>query len=61
MKPGSKATAKIVFKDGGSAIVKGEILRVDEHDVIFNLSKGISLKRVIDEQRYIIENYPDRQ
>ncbi|BCL73489.1 conserved hypothetical protein [Vibrio nigripulchritudo MADA3029] len=38
--------------------VEGSLLRFDKNEVIFQLSKGPSLKNMVEEQRHIRKKYP---
>jgi hypothetical protein len=46
------------FRDGETVSIEGVVLRVDETEVVVKLSSGLSLKRMLDEQRRLREKYP---
>jgi hypothetical protein len=58
LKTGLEINAEIIFHDGEAVTVVGKILRIVKNKVILNLSKGIPLKKIVNEQRYLIKNYP---
>ena len=56
---GVELVVQITFNNGEQLDLEGEILRTDEKITVLRLSKPITLKRILAEQRYIKLNYPD--
>lgn len=48
----------IKFKDGLASVVEGKVLRIEEGEAIVHLTLGVSLKRMLAEQRRLIRLYP---
>jgi len=48
----------IRFEDDGIAPVVGVVLRSSDKELVVKLTKGISLGRIMIEQRHIRKNYP---
>lgn len=46
------------FKDGGTHPIVGVVIRLDDSEIVVQLSKGISLKRMIAEQSRLRKRYP---
>lgn len=46
------------FYDGEAAPVEGVLLRIEGYEAIIQLSFGVSLKRMLSEQRRLIQLYP---
>lgn len=51
--------AAITFNDGESLRFAGKILRVDENVAVMYLSESIPFRRIVAEQRYLKEEYPE--
>lgn len=49
----------IRFRDGHTENVTGNVLRIDAHNVVVQLSKGISQQRVMQEQAYLRKKFPN--
>jgi hypothetical protein len=49
---------KITFRDRESLPVEGRVLRLVEDEIIVELTKGIPLKRMVEEQKYLIKHFP---
>lgn len=58
MQLGEAFEGVIHFRDQGVETVVGEVLRLDESQAVIQLTKGISLHRVMAEQSYIQQHYP---
>jgi len=50
--------AKVFFNDGESLDIEGRILRIEDDEIILQLSVGIPLKRMISEQHFVIKACP---
>ena len=48
----------IRFKDGGTTPIVGVVIRFHDCEIVVELSKGISLKRMIAEQSRLRKRYP---
>jgi hypothetical protein len=46
------------FRDGEVLLLRGDWLRVEGEEGIIHLSTGISLRRMLDEQRRLLRQYP---
>ena len=57
-RPGRNIRFTITFHDD-SLDLEGEILRVEERTAVIYLKKPIPLGRIIEEQRYVRDMYPD--
>jgi len=57
--PGVRIQAEIIFNDGDSMEIDGEILRADDQVSILKLHNSIPFWKIVEEQRYIKKNYPD--
>jgi hypothetical protein len=55
---GRKIAGWIRFADGEATEVEGIVLRTEGGEAIVRLSVGVSLKRMLDEQRRLIQQYP---
>ena len=55
---GQSIAGVIRFKDGGTVSVVGVVLRCGEKEMVVELTKGISLGRMTEEQRRIRQKYP---
>ncbi len=55
---GEKIMGTVRFHDGEAVIIYGVFLRIDGDEVILQLEQGISLRRMLDEQRRLIHLYP---
>lgn len=49
--------ATIVFQDSGCTKVTGKILRIDGDAVVLELSEGVSLQRIMSEQRILLNKF----
>jgi len=58
LRPGMEVQFTITFHDD-SLNLAGEILRVDERTAVIHLENPIPLGRIIEEQRYVRDTYPD--
>ena len=47
------------FDDGVIVPVKGEVSRIDGDQAALKLSPGVSLRRMLAEQRHILERHPE--
>ncbi len=59
LKPGLLLSAKIVFKGGESFNIKGKIIRNTGKEVILSLLEGIPTSKIMSEQQFLINKYPD--
>ncbi|MGV8121204.1 MAG: PilZ domain-containing protein [Candidatus Xenobiia bacterium LiM19] len=50
--------ATIFFNDGECLDIEGKILRIEDDEIILQLSAGIPLKRMISEQHFVIKSCP---
>jgi hypothetical protein len=55
---GDRIKAAIAFKDGECLEVIGTVLRVEDNEVVVQLTKGITFKRMVEEQKLILKSYP---
>ncbi|GLO61981.1 hypothetical protein MACH09_24890 [Vibrio sp. MACH09] len=55
---GISITGSIRFHDGEMIEIKGQVLRLDDGELVAQLSKGPDLKRMTKEQIYIRKKYP---
>ena len=46
------------FSDGESDTVEGVVLRASENELVANLKRGVSLKRLMSEQIRMWQKYP---
>ncbi len=53
---GSKVSATIIFHDGESLTIEGEIIRIHTNEVAVHLAKGIPYDRIIKDQEYLMKN-----
>lgn len=56
---GDALTGDIVFHDGEFEAIGGKVLRQEGGQVVVQLSQGITLHRVMLEQSYLRQKYPD--
>lgn len=56
---GAAIRGEMTFAAGDSLNIEGKILRIDEEIVILKLNRKIPFWKIVDEQRYIKENYPE--
>ena len=49
----------ITFDDGGSISIKGKIIRIDKNNAVMFLTESIPFGRIVTEQRFINEKYPE--
>lgn len=54
---GDKIKGTIIFHDKGSLDIQGKVVRQEKNKVALQLSKVISLQRVMTEQRFLIQKY----
>ncbi len=54
-----RLAARIEFHDGEQIFVNGKVVRVEPNAVAIFLSGEIPLARIIKEQRYLIQKYPN--
>ena len=56
---GDEIKGKIVFKNGKTCDVEGKLLRFDrkQHACVVKLVKGISLAKIMEEQRLLLQKY----
>ncbi len=50
----------LTFRDNKSFSLEGKILQIYKRAAVISLTKNIPLERIIQEQRYILANYPDK-
>jgi hypothetical protein len=50
----------VTFRDNTSFLLEGKISQTYKHAVVICLTGSIPLGRIIQEQRYILANYPDK-
>ncbi len=55
---GRSVVGWIRFYDGEAIPIEGIVLRTEGEEVVVQLSLGVSLKRMLDEQRRLIQLYP---
>lgn len=56
---GDSLTGDIVFHDGECEAIGGKVLRQEGSQVVVQLNLGITLHRVMLEQTYLRQKYPD--
>ncbi|MBP9707260.1 MAG: PilZ domain-containing protein [Oligoflexales bacterium] len=56
---GSRINAELIFQDGETLSVKGIVLRHQEDSIIVNLEEPIPLRKIMSEQIYLLNKYPD--
>lgn len=56
---GDSLTGEIAFHDGDCEAIGGKVLRQEGAQVVVQLSLGITLHRVMLEQSYLRQKYPD--
>jgi len=49
---------RITFRDKESIPVEGKVLRLADDEIIVQLSRGIPLRRMVEEQKYLIKQFP---
>lgn len=59
LQPEMAVEAVITFNDGESLRFGGKILRIDENVAVMYLSESIPFRRIVAEQRYLKEEYPE--
>ncbi len=59
--PGTQINAYITFHDGRSLKIEGELIRVNRNfaTAILKLKESIPWKRILNEQRFLKEKYPE--
>jgi len=55
---GDPVSGEILFSDGESETISGEVLRQDERGVVVLLSDGVTFHHVIKEQTFVKKHYP---
>jgi hypothetical protein len=55
---GDEVSAELVFAHGESEQVSGEVIRIDHKSFVIGRVEGISLKRIVSEQRKLMNHYP---
>jgi hypothetical protein len=55
---GRKVAGWIRFSDGEASPVEGSVLRTEGNEAVIQLSLGVTLKRMLAEQRRLIHLYP---
>jgi hypothetical protein len=55
---GRVVTGWVRFRDGVAVSVQGTVLRTDGDEAILHLSVGVSLRRMLAEQKRLIRLYP---
>ena len=50
---------RIYFKDGNTALISGQVIRIEPDGIVLSLDIGITLQRIMIEQRQLIAKYPD--
>ena len=50
----------LTFRDHESFLLEGKISQIYKSAVVICLTRSLPLKRIIQEQRYILANYPDK-
>ena len=55
---GQSASGSVTFADGESFLIHGSVARVTDSDVSLNLKRAIPLRKIMAEQRRLIEKYP---
>jgi hypothetical protein len=58
-KPDLEMQFSITFRDNDPLELEGKILRVEGKVTVIYLSGNIPFSRIVQEQRYIKDNYPD--
>ena len=56
---GSVVKGTVVFKDGKTCEIAGTVLRylIDKRQCVLNLTKGIPLAKMMEEQRLLLQKY----
>lgn len=49
------------FPDGDQVWVEGEVLRLEAQEIIVHFTKGLSFKKIIGLQRWLVQKYPARR
>ncbi|MDB5306806.1 MAG: hypothetical protein JWO38_1008 [Gemmataceae bacterium] len=57
--PGAPFRGFLRFRDGVVVLVSGEWLRTEGDEGVARLTTGVSLRRMLDEQRRLLRLYPD--
>ena len=55
---GQAFTGVVRFHDGSAVFIAGTVLRSDEEEVAVQLSTGLSMSRMIQEQTWLQREYP---
>ncbi len=55
---GVSITGTLNLHEGRQVWVKGSVLRVEGKEVVLKLSEGPTFKDMVEEQRYMRQNYP---
>ena len=56
---GRTVAGRIVFRDGTIHKIEGAVLRTTDDEVVVKLSRGmIPFKKIMEEQQFIIRNFP---
>lgn len=58
-KSGQKLQGTVIFHDGKSMSMKGNVLRIYKKTAIVSLSVNVPFSRIISEQRFLKTHYPD--
>jgi hypothetical protein len=56
---GFKMSGTINLHGDRNIAIEGSVLRVEEHEVVVKLEKGISFKEMVEEQRHIRQKFPN--
>ena len=57
MKVGDKLEGKVVFSDNDETDIKGKILRLDEAYAVIYLDQRVSLQKIMEQQRFLLNKY----
>jgi hypothetical protein len=57
--PGERVAGRLQFEDGTEALVDGAVLRTVWSRVVVRFARGITLGRMLAEQRRLLRHYPD--
>ena len=51
-------TGVLRFRDGETVSIEGVVQRFEGKEIVLNLSSGVSLKRMMAEQKRLLQKYP---
>ena len=60
-KNGLGVSGSVTFPDGESFLIYGEVKRVNDKEVSISLKRPIPLRKIVEEQRRMLEKFPHKK